>query len=185
MSARASAGAANVAPMAQEPRHWIESPFGRDLAELVGWDSVFVVPFYVALVWSTLGEAALVSYLFTIPAAIALVTLVTPFTVLPIMSARRVSVEPSGLAIVRFREVETYPWSGVKVGFRPPRAFPFIGRRYPISLTGGHYPGRQTAFLNRAQAEALASHRGGSVEEIWLPRNCAKGSSGDDGPSRP
>jgi hypothetical protein len=63
------------------------------------------------------GEAALGTYLFTLPIALALVVLLTPFTFLPILTARRIKVESGGLSIVRFRKAEDFAWVNVKVGY--------------------------------------------------------------------
>src|SRR5271155_1004479 len=171
MSARAANRGSNGVQTMEGDRLWVKSPLGRDLAGLLAWDLVVFPIGYVALVGSVLGDSALWTYLFVIPVTIILTVPLNIFTILPMMSARRIGLGSTGLAVVRFRTIEEYPWSGVKPGYRVPRTFPITGGRYPISLTAGPDSGQSPVYLDRAQAEAIASHFGESVEQIWLPRS--------------
>jgi hypothetical protein len=169
MSATADGEAAR-APTITDDRTWIRASLGRDLSGLLVWTLVGGLILYVALVGAIFGVAGLWTYVLVIPGTMAFVALVDLFTVLPAFTARRVGAGRNGLSIIRFRSVEGYPWSGVKPGFRPPRMWPFIGHRYPLSLSGGPNVQLSGVGLTRAQAELVATHFGKTVEETWLPR---------------
>lgn len=151
---------------------WVESPLLPDLAGVLAWSLLILVVLYAVVVGALFGVHGLWTYLWLVPVVLVIGgALGVVFVFLP-MTARRVGVSPSGLSVVRIRAVEVYPWSGVKPGYRPPRTWPFIGHRYPISLSSSQPPTPQFVGLNRRQAELLASHLGGTVEQVWprLPR---------------
>ncbi|MGP8075638.1 MAG: hypothetical protein ACLP8Y_02735 [Thermoplasmata archaeon] len=157
-----------------DDRTWVASPLSRDLAGLLAWTLVGLLIFYVALVGLILGQSALWTYIWLFPVTLVLVGLIDLFTILPITTARRIGAGSTGLGIVRFRKVDEYPWSGVRPGFRPPWTWPFIGHRYPASLSGSPNTQPPSVGLTRAQAELIAAHFGKTVEETWLPRSIAK-----------
>jgi hypothetical protein len=155
-------------------RTWVGAPLLRDFAGLLLWTILGLSVFYIAVVGLVFGVNGLRTYVLVIPVTLVFVGLVDLFLVLPVFTARRIGAGPAGLAIVRFRGVDEYPWSGVKPGDRPPLTWPFVGRRYPVSLSGGPNVQLPGVGLTRAQAELVASHFGKTVEEIWPPQKLAK-----------
>lgn len=149
---------------------WVGAPFWRDFAHAIVWTSLFTLALFFAIVIAILGFAELENYLWTVPVAIALAALLLPFTFMPALLARRVGVDRAGLVVIRFRSADRYAWKDVKPGFRPPRTWPLIGHRYPLTFsTGG---GRQSEFtaITRTQADLVAPYLGGTVEQVWVPR---------------
>ncbi len=173
MGASADSGASD-SPRPDGERTWVEASLGRDIAGVLIWDLAFLSLLWLALVDLQFGESGLRTYLWTFPVVLVLVVPLTLFLMFMASTARRVGAGGDGLAIVRFRRVEEYSWSGVKPGFRPPRTWPLLGHRYPVTLSAEARPRPEPVNLTRTQAELVASHFGKTVEETWLPRKLAK-----------
>jgi len=161
------------APSERPEGAWVEAPFARDVAGMLAWSLPFTLLLWAALIASVYGIGGLWTYLWIYPVSLVLIVPGSLFFVYA-FTARRVRAQTEVLSLVRVRKVEQVPWSGVKIGFLPPRTWPFFGRRYPIGLTGGPFGEVHPLGLTRTQAERVAAHFGKTVEETWLPRRLTK-----------
>ena len=161
------------APSERPEGAWVEAPFARDLAGMLAWSLPFTLLFWAALITSVYGIGGLWTHLWIYLVSLVLIVPGSLFFVYA-TTARRVRAQTEVLCLVRVRKVECVPWSGVKIGYRPPWTWPFVGHRYPVVLTGGPFGEVHPLRLTRTQAECVASHFGKTVEETWLPRRLAK-----------